>query len=92
MQVERKWCDGFSKDNLKHKLYMTCNLWEEAPLPSSYYILCLFAGTTPKCHFSLGLPSRVPGGSPKTRIFVPSFFENVTRMFYSLQKYLSNSV
>jgi hypothetical protein len=32
LQVERKWCNGFNKDNLKHKLYMTHNLWEEAPL------------------------------------------------------------
>ncbi len=31
MQVERKWCDGFNKDNFKHKLY---NFWEEAPIPS----------------------------------------------------------
>jgi len=34
VQVERKWCNGLSRDNLKHKLYMTYNLWEEAPLPS----------------------------------------------------------
>jgi len=34
MQIEWKWCDEFSKDNLKHKLYMPHNLWEEAPLPS----------------------------------------------------------
>jgi hypothetical protein len=34
MQIEWKWCDEFSKDNLKHKLYMAHNLWEEAPLPS----------------------------------------------------------
>ncbi len=31
---EWKWCGEFSKDNFKHKLYMACNLWEEAPLPS----------------------------------------------------------
>jgi hypothetical protein len=34
MQVEWKWCGGFSKNNLKHKLYTTHNLQEEAPLPS----------------------------------------------------------
>jgi hypothetical protein len=34
MQVERKWCGGPNKDNLKYKLYMPHNLWEEAPLPS----------------------------------------------------------
>jgi hypothetical protein len=34
MQFEWKWCGGLSKDNLKHKLYTTCNLWDEAPLPS----------------------------------------------------------
>jgi hypothetical protein len=32
MQIESKWCGGLSKDNLKHKLYMAHNLWEEAPL------------------------------------------------------------
>ncbi len=31
---EWKWCDEFSKNNLKHKLHMAWNLWEEAPLPS----------------------------------------------------------
>jgi hypothetical protein len=40
MQVEWKWCDGFSRDNLKHKLYTIHNLWKEAPLPS-YNILCV---------------------------------------------------
>jgi len=35
MQIEQKWCDGLSKDNLKHKFYTTRNLWEEAPLLSS---------------------------------------------------------
>jgi hypothetical protein len=34
MHVEWKWCDGLSKDNFKHKLYMAHNLSEEAPLPS----------------------------------------------------------
>jgi hypothetical protein len=34
MQVEWKWCDIFNKDNLKHKIYTSSNLWEEAPLPS----------------------------------------------------------
>jgi hypothetical protein len=34
VQVEWKWCDGLSRDNLKHKFYMAHNLWEEAPLPS----------------------------------------------------------
>jgi hypothetical protein len=40
--------------------------WEEAPLPSLQYILCLSMGTTSKCHFSLGLPC----GSPKIGILV----------------------
>jgi hypothetical protein len=35
VQVEWKWCDGLSKDNLKHKLYTTYNLCEETPLPFS---------------------------------------------------------
>jgi hypothetical protein len=34
VQVECKWCDEFSKENFKHKLYTTHNLWEEAPLCS----------------------------------------------------------
>jgi hypothetical protein len=34
MLIEWKWCGGFSKNNLKHKFYMVCNVWEEAPLPS----------------------------------------------------------
>jgi hypothetical protein len=34
MQIEHKWCDRFSRDNLKHKLYMVPNLWVETPLPS----------------------------------------------------------
>ncbi len=29
MQIECKWCDGLNKNNLKHKLYMTHNLWED---------------------------------------------------------------
>jgi hypothetical protein len=33
VQVEWKWCDGFSGDNLKHKFYTACNLWEEATFP-----------------------------------------------------------
>jgi hypothetical protein len=37
MQVEWKWCSEFSRENFKHKLYMTCNLWEEAPFPSLLY-------------------------------------------------------
>jgi hypothetical protein len=31
---EHKWCNKFSKDNLKHKLYTARNLWEEGPFPS----------------------------------------------------------
>jgi hypothetical protein len=34
VQVEHKWCDGFNRDNLKHKFNMVHNLWEEAPLSS----------------------------------------------------------
>jgi hypothetical protein len=34
MQIEWKLCNGFSKDNFKHELYMAHNLWEEAPLLS----------------------------------------------------------
>jgi hypothetical protein len=31
---QMEMCDKFSRDNLKHKFYTACNLWEEAPLPS----------------------------------------------------------
>jgi hypothetical protein len=34
MQVEWKLCDELINDNLKHKLHMTYNLWDEAPFPS----------------------------------------------------------
>jgi hypothetical protein len=55
VQIEWKWCNKVNKDNLKHKLYTTCNHWEEAPLPS-IDILCLSTGNTSKCHFSPRLP------------------------------------
>jgi len=32
--AHQKWCNGFSMDNLKHKLYIARNLWDEEPLPS----------------------------------------------------------
>jgi hypothetical protein len=34
VQIEWKWCNELNKDNLKHKLHMARNHWEEAPLPS----------------------------------------------------------
>jgi hypothetical protein len=34
VQVECKWCNEFSRDNLKHNFYIAHNLWEEAPFPS----------------------------------------------------------
>jgi hypothetical protein len=74
MQVEWKWCDGLNKDNLKNKLYTTCNLWEEAPLPSLYYILCFSIGTTSKCHFSPGLPSDSQVGVPKLGLLLSQNF------------------
>jgi hypothetical protein len=33
MQIERKWCNIVSNDNLKLKLYIVHNLWEKIPLP-----------------------------------------------------------
>ncbi len=60
VQVEHKWCDGFSKDKFKHKLYTAHNLWEEAPLCSLQYILKLFTGTTSKWHFFLRFSSASP--------------------------------
>jgi hypothetical protein len=99
VQVECKWCDELNRDNFKQKLYMACNLWEEAPLPSLYYILCLSTWATSKRHFFLGFPS----GSPKTNFYYPktlddhiffklSFFEHTMAISYSFQKDLSNSV
>jgi hypothetical protein len=39
MQVGYKWSSGLNKDNFKLKLYMACNIWEEAPLPYLKYML-----------------------------------------------------
>jgi hypothetical protein len=100
MQVKWKWCGRLNRDNLKHKLHTAHNLWEETPFPSLEYTLCLFVGTTSKCHFFPGLLS----GSPKTRTFiVPKFwtfiyflnqvcFENARAISYSFWKYLSNDI
>ncbi len=85
VQVEWKWCNGVSRDNLKHKLYKTCNLWKEAPLPSLYKIMCFFARTISKCHF----PSKLPSGSPKTRtFFVPKLWMLIS---FSNQVYFGNA-
>jgi hypothetical protein len=56
MQVEWKWCSEFSRENFEHKLYMTCNLWEEAPFPSLLYSMP-FHENYIQCHFSPRLPS-----------------------------------
>jgi len=56
VQMECKWCDEFKRENLKHKLYMTCKFWEEAPLHSLQYILWLYARVTSRWCFL----SRVP--------------------------------
>ncbi len=80
MQVEWKWCNGLNRDNFMHKFYTTHNLWEEAPFPSLYYILCLSTRTTSICHFSLGLPN----GNPKTTskgFMVENKIPNVTPVF-----------
>ncbi len=83
MQVEWKWCNKFSKDNFKHKLYTTWNLWEEALLPSLQYTLCLFVGTTPKCHFSLGLLN----GSTKIRtLVIPKLWTFISLLNQSILK------
>jgi hypothetical protein len=44
VQVEWKWCDEFSKDNLKHKLYMARNLWVEASFSFSVIYFVPFHG------------------------------------------------
>jgi len=93
MQVELKWCSKLSKDNLKHKLSTTFNLWRRHH-PPSYNIFCaslwglhlsLFPGT-PKWEFCC----------PKTldiHIFSNHiYFENTRAMSYNPQKYLSNDV
>jgi hypothetical protein len=36
MQIECKWCSRLSRHSLKHKLYVICDLWEEASLPSIF--------------------------------------------------------
>ncbi len=91
VQVEWKWCGGLNRDNLKHKLYTACNLWEEAPLPSLQYTLCVSIRATSKCHFSLGFPSKSPKiGTlvvPKLWTFIyfsyQAFFESVKKLSYS---------
>jgi hypothetical protein len=102
MQVEWMWCSELSRNNLKHKLYLACNLWEEAPHPSLYYIMCLSTRMTSKCHFSLRFPSG--SGSPKIKTFVvPKLwtflffsnqvcFENARAISYSPKKDILNGV
>jgi hypothetical protein len=99
VQVECKWCDKFSRENFKHKLYMTCNLWEEAPLPST--TLWFFAWVTSKWHFFLGFPNESPKiGTlivPKLWMLISSsnqaYLEHeIKEISYSPQKYLSNGV
>jgi hypothetical protein len=81
VQVEWKWCDRLNRDNVKHKFYTACNLWEEALLPSLKYNLCLSTWTTSKCHFS----PRFSSENPKTKTFVvPKFW---TLIFFSNQVY-----
>jgi hypothetical protein len=98
VQVKWKWCNGLNRDNLKHKLYMTRKFWEEAPLSSLLYILCMSMGSTSKCHFS----PRLPSGSPIIGILVvPKFwififfsnqvcFESARKISYVPSKYLFN--
>jgi hypothetical protein len=51
VQVEWKWCDGLSRDNLKNKLYRARNLWEEAPLPSPSILYAFPRGLYPNVTF-----------------------------------------
>ncbi len=41
VQVEWKWCGKLSRENLKHKLYMACNLWD---IVVTYEIRIFFEG------------------------------------------------
>ncbi len=64
MQVGHKWYGGLNRNNLKFKLYTTCNLWEKAPLLSLKYTLWLFIEATSKWHFfswhsQVGIPKLV---------------------------------
>jgi hypothetical protein len=53
VQVEWKWCGGFSRNNFKHKLHMVYNLWEGQNSPP-YSILCAFSwGLHPSVTFPL---------------------------------------
>jgi hypothetical protein len=93
LQVKWKWCSELSRDNLKHKIFKTHNLWEETPLPSLYYIMCFYVKTISKRHFS----PRLSNVSPKTTtLVVPKlwklisfsnkvFFQNVTLISYILE-------
>ncbi len=51
MQVEWKWCNRFSRGNLKHKLYTASKLWEEAPLPSCNILCAFLQGLHPNITF-----------------------------------------
>ncbi len=95
VQIEWKWCDKVNRNNFKQKFYTTRNLWEDAPLPSLSYTLCLAMGTTFKCHFPLGPPS---GSSKPANLYVAKFwtfiflsnqvfFENARKISYNLKKH-----
>jgi hypothetical protein len=95
VQVKWKWCDGFSRDNLKHEFYTTHNLREEASLPPPiiYFVpLC-------KDYIQMSLfPQDSQMGVPKLGLLlsqnfgrsylsqIKSIFGNGRAIFYSPQK------
>ncbi len=90
MQVECKWCNALNKDNLKHKLYTTCNLWEEASIPP-YNIICDSLWVyNPNDKFKKKIETLVV---PKLWTLISSsnqtFLEHVKALPYSLEKDLS---
>jgi hypothetical protein len=66
MQIKWKWCNGLNRDNLKHKFYITCNLREEALLPSLNILYASPEGLHPNVIF----PQNSLVGIPKVDTLV----------------------
>jgi len=85
-------CNGLNKDNLKPSFTRPPNLCEEAPLPSLYYNLCLFVGTTSKCQVDQNQDSYCFKNVDAHVFFKSSFLKNMRIISYSPPKNLSNGI
>jgi hypothetical protein len=100
VQIKWKCCNGFNRDNFKHKFHTASYLWEEAPLlsPRVYFIplrkdyiqMSFFFGTF-KWESQIGTFA-----IPKLWMLIffsnKIIFESLKTISYSLWKYLSNGV